>query len=183
MKSKDEGVRASAARSLGLIGGAQVPPALRDAADDKSVAVRAEAMRAMTRFSGENAAPILAHGLGDADDRVRAQALAALSQLSDQGSKEALEAILKNKPTAENALKAMAGLARRGERIEYDVVNDALHEKDSDLRALAFDVLRAVDDDGALPLLSAVMSGDADPTLRVEAAGLILKRAQKRRRP
>ncbi len=181
LKSQDEGVRAAAARSLGLIGGEVVPPALQAAASDKSVSVRVEVMRAMAGFKGSDAAAILARGLSDRDDRVKFRALASLAKLSDAGSLALLRKIGANKPTAELELEVLAGLARRGDKVQFDVVNDALHEKDADLRALAFDVLRAVDDDRSLPLLEDVLAHDPDPRLRVQAAALIIQRLSGRR--
>jgi HEAT repeat protein len=176
LRSKDEGLRAAAVRGLAEIGRGAAVDALNEAAGDPSVIVREEAMRALAKFSSPETVRLLAKGAKDQDRRVVAQALAGLAQIPDGDTAPLLRDILKGTKAPEVQLKAMAGLARRGDRVDLDLPEFALRQKDSDLRALALDVLDAAPQPPSNELLRRTMEDDADGRLRVRAAKILVVR-------
>lgn len=183
LRDRDEAVRATAARALGEIGRPEWLSFLRDATADPSVAVRAEAMRALARFSDPGSLKLLAQGTKDEDARVRAKALAALAQGRDLESSSLLRGILGEATAPEIKLKAMAGLARRGEKADLSWAVSALRQKDSDLKLLAIDVLRAVEEPASDEILAKFLEEEPDPRLKVGAAAILVKRLRKAGQP
>ncbi|MBI3553681.1 MAG: HEAT repeat domain-containing protein [Elusimicrobia bacterium] len=176
----DEGVRAAAVRALAEIGRGRALDALNEAAADPSVEVRAEAMRALAKFSSPDTVRLLAKGARDQDRRVAAQALAGLAHIPDGETAELLREVLKGSKAPEVQLKAMAGLSRRGDKVDLELPDAALRQKDPDLRALALDVLDAVATPASDLLLGRTMEGDADGRLRVQAASILVRRLSRK---
>jgi len=175
-KDQDENVRAAAVRALAEIGRGAAVDALGDAASDSSVVVREEAMRALAKFSSPETVSLLAKGLKDADRRVQAQALAGLAHIPDSDTAPLLRQALKGSKAPEVQLKAMAGLARRGDRVDIPLAEVALTQKDPDLRVLALDVLDAVKTPASNEALARAMESDPDGRLRVQAASILVRR-------
>jgi HEAT repeat protein len=177
-KDQDENVRAAAVRALAEIGRGAALEALGDAAADPSVVVREEAMRALAKFSSPESVSLLAKGAKDADRRVQAQALSGLAQIPDGDTAPLLREALKGSKAPEVQLKAMAGLARRGDRVDIPLAEVALTQKDPDLRVLALDVLDAVKTQASSDALARAMESDPDGRLRVHAASILVRRLQ-----
>lgn len=180
VRSEDEAVRSAAVEALGRIGAPAHLSTIEVAAADASVPVRAAAMRALARFSTADSARLLAAGVKDKDARVRSHALSALSRLTDRDSSPLLRQTLKSSEAIEHQLKCLAGLARRGDRIELGVVEAGLLQKDFDLRLLAVDALSASEGEASTALLSRVVENDADRRVRVRAAAALVRRLAKR---
>ncbi len=177
-KDEDENVRAAAVRALAEIGRGAAIDALGDAASDPSVVVREEAMRALARFSSPETVSLLAKGAKDPDRRVQAQALSGLAHIPDGDTAPLLREMLKGSKAPEVQLKAMAGLARRGDRVDTPLAEVALTQKDPDLRVLALDVLDAVKTAASNEALARAMESDPDGRLRVQAASILVRRLQ-----
>lgn len=178
-RSEDEMTRAAAIEALGRIAAPAHLGIIQDAAADASVPVRAAAMRALSRFSTADSARTLTAGVKDKDARVRSQALAALAKLTERDSSPLLRETLKANAALESQLKCLAGLARRGDRIELGVVEAGLLQKDFDLRLLAVDALAAAETDASSALLARVIDQDADRRVRVRAASVLVRRLGK----
>lgn len=183
LKDADETVRATAVKALGEIGRAELFEPITQAAGDQSEIVREQAMLALAGYADFDTARLLEKGARDPDARVRARALAVLAQRQDREASPLLRAVLKDATNPEIALKCMAGLARRGDRVELALAEQKLSEKDADMRGLAVDVLRAADAPASTDLLMRVAESDRDGRLRVQAAAALIKRLSKRGAP
>jgi HEAT repeat protein len=181
LRDEDAGLRAQAARSLGEIGRLEYLPAVKEAATDSSASVREAAMTALAGFEGFGAAPTMAEGLKDEDPRVRAAALASLAKVPDPDTTAALRETLAEAKAPEAALKAQAGLARRGHSVDLGLASRTLEAKDSDLKALALEVMKEAPGDEASLLLKRAMDGQTDPRLKLGAAAALVRRLQRRR--
>jgi HEAT repeat protein len=181
LQDKDEAVRAAAVRALGEIGRPDYLPAVKDAAGDPSALVREAAMTALSGFPGSAPAPILALGLRDEDARVRAKALLGLSKIADTDTSDLLRAELRDTTAPEAALKAQAGLARRGAKVDLGLADRTLQAKDADLKALALEVITEDPSDDATLLLKRTMEREEEPRLKLGAASALVKRLQRRR--
>lgn len=180
LRDLDDSVRVAAVKALGEIGTPAALEALHQAAGDPAVSVRAEVMRALGEFSDAETARALAKATADGDLRVRSRALGALAKIRDIGTTNLLRAIMKDSNAVEIQLKAMAGLALRGDidYVDLPLAAACLKQKDADLKALALDVLRKVDNDASSDILSRVMQDDPDARVRVQAAAILVKRLQ-----
>lgn len=172
----DEGSRAAAVRALAKIGSGPAIGALIEAAGDPAVSVRQEAMRALAGFSGPETVRLLAKGAKDRDLRVQETALSGLAHIPDGDTSPLLREILqKSEASVVTKLKCMAGLSRRGDRVELGLAEEAVKQKDPDLRALALDVFDAVSGEKSNQALSRMMETDPDGRLRVRAAAILVR--------
>jgi HEAT repeat protein len=181
LQDKDENVRAAAVRALGEIGRLDYLPAVKEAAGEPSAVVRESAMIALAGFEGLAAAPALAQGLRDEDARVRANALMSLSKVQDPDTTDVLREALADTKAPEAALKAQAGLARRGAKIDLGLADRTLQAKDPDLKALALEVIAETPGDEAALLLKRTMDEELETRLKLGAATAIVKRLQRKR--
>src|SRR3989338_2868610 len=151
MRNLDDSVRSAAVKALGEIGSTATLEALHQAAGDPAVSVRAEVMRALGEFSDPDTARVLAKATAESDLRVRSRALGSLARSRDMGTLNLLRAILKDAKAVEIQLKAMAGLALRGdgERIDLPLAAACLRQKDADLKILALDVFGRVENEAS----------------------------------
>ncbi len=179
----DENVRAAALRALAEIGSGPALDALNAAAGDPSYIVREEAMRALSSFSSPETVRLLARGAKDQDKRVAAQALSGLAHIPDGQTTALLKEIMNGSKAVEVQLKTMAGLARRGDKVGVELADQALKQKDPDLRALGLDVLEAVEGDQSNALLLRTLEDDKDGKLRVKAALILVLRLTRKEGP
>ncbi len=178
-KDQDENVRAAAIKALGEIGRPELLDPISQAVGDQSEIAREQVMLALAGYADSDASRLLERGARDGDARVRSRALAVLAGRTDRDDSPLLREILKPATNPEIALKCQAGLARRGDRVELDLAERTLSEKDADLRGLAVDVLKAVEGPAADALLMRVAESDRDGKLRVQAAAALVKRLGK----
>ncbi|HXS99974.1 MAG TPA: HEAT repeat domain-containing protein, partial [Elusimicrobiota bacterium] len=101
MKDPDEGVRASAAHSLGLIGREGLEALKKAAAYDASASVRAEAAFALGSFSDPGSIVFLTKALSDKSGRVRLEAAKALAKRPEPESTAALKKLAEKAPPPE----------------------------------------------------------------------------------
>lgn len=179
MKDPDEGVRATAAHSLGLIGRDGLEALKKAAASDASASVRAEAAFALGSFSDPASVEILSKALGDKNGHVRLEAAKALAKRNEPESTAALKKLAAKAPPPELALVVAAALAARGEDADLGLAELTLGQKDPDLKALAVSALAASNKPAARDLLSGAMRHDPDARVRAQAAAALI--AQLRR--
>lgn len=179
MKDPDEGVRASAAHSLGLIGRDGLEVLKRALASDAAVSARAEAAFALGSFSDPASAELLAKALADKSGRVRLSAARALARRDEPASTAALKKLADQAPPAELALVVAAALAARGEKADLGLAELTLAQKDPELKSLAVAALGASREPSARDLLASAMRADPEPRVRAQAAAALI--AQLRR--
>jgi HEAT repeat protein len=179
MKDPDEGVRASAAHSLGLIGRDGLAELKTALTSDASVSVRAAAAQALGSFTDPASEGLLAAALGDKNGRVRFAAARALARRNEPASTAALQKLADGDPPAEYALTAAAALAARGHDVDLALVGLTLSQKDPDLESLAVAVLAASPKPEARDLLAGVMRGDPDPRVRAQAAAAMISQLRR----
>ncbi|HAM35825.1 MAG TPA: hypothetical protein DEB40_12160 [Elusimicrobia bacterium] len=178
-QDKDDSVRAAAIKALGDAGLASARPALIAAAGDPSAAVRAEAVAALAAAVDQTLAPVFVERLKDENPRVRYLAAGGLSRISeDSAVAPVLRRLAADEKTPDLALKALAGLAGRGEKIDISLAERSLSANDIDGRMLALEVLFAAPGDESLRLLARVMDEDASVRVRVAAASMLVRRLQ-----
>ena len=180
LSDPDESVRSAAAKALGEIAlPAAAEPLMRIAGED-SADVRAEVMRSLGALEDDIVVDTLVKGVQDDKARVRLMAAGGLARhASSSAAMPMLRRLAKDEKTPDLALKAMEGLARRGETVGLSLAERTLSGPDIDGRMIALDVIAAVRTDAALELLKGAMERDASPRVRVQAAALIVKRLQK----
>ncbi len=176
LKDPDEATRASAARSLGLIGREGLEPLKKALAGDASAAVRAEAAAALGAFADPASAGLLAAALSDKSGRVRLAAARALARRDGSVSTAALKTLADTAPPAELGLVAAAALARRGEPADLGLAELTLGQKDPELKTLAVDALAGSDKPEARELLVRAMREDPAARVRVRAAAALIDR-------
>lgn len=180
LKDPDEAVRASGARSLGLIGRGGLESLKKALAADVSVSVRAEAAAALGSFKGDPAsASALAAALQDKSGRVRLAALRALARREEPESTVSLRELLAKSPPPEPALIAIAALSARGEDMDLDLPELTLDQKDPELKALAVAALAASKRPQSAGILVKVMREDPDALVRVQAAAAVVTRLRR----
>ncbi|MFI5348625.1 MAG: HEAT repeat domain-containing protein, partial [Elusimicrobiota bacterium] len=179
LKDPDEGVRASAAHSLGLIGRDGLDVLKKALTTDAAVSVRAEAAAALGSFSDPASTGLLAAALADKRGRVRLAAARALARRDDPASTAALKKLAAQAPQAELALVVAAALAARGEDADLGLAELTLSQKDPELKALAVAALGASSKPEARVLLAGAMRADPEARIRVQAAAALI--AQLRR--
>jgi len=175
MKDPDEGVRASAAKSLGLIGRDGLDLLKKALTSDASATVRAQAALALISFKSDpGCVTLLVEALKDKSGRVRLAALRALARREEAGATLALKALLAKSPPPEPALIATAALAARGEEADIELPELTLGQKDPELKALAISALASSKKPRARELLIKTMREDADARMRVQAASALI---------
>jgi HEAT repeat protein len=179
LKDPDDGVRASAAHALGLIGRDGLDGLKKALASDESAPVRAEAAAALGAFSDAASGDLLAAALSDKSGRVRLSAARALARRDEPASTAALKKLSDGSPPAELALTAQAALAARGEDVDLSLPELTLSQNDPELKALAVSVLAVSSKPAARDLLAAAMRSDPEPRVRAVAAAALI--AQLRR--
>ncbi|MDE2490125.1 MAG: HEAT repeat domain-containing protein [Elusimicrobia bacterium] len=183
MKDPDEGMRASAARSLGLIGREGEDELEKAAASDASATVRAAAAEALGAFSDPSSLDVLTKALGDKSGRVQLAAARALARRDVPPSTAALQKLLADSPPAPIALTAEAALAARGVAVDLSLPELTLGLKDPDLKILAVETLAAAPGGKAEDLLARTMRGDPDARVRALAAAALVRRLSKKEAP
>ena len=176
MKDPDEGVRASAARSLGLIGRDGLEALKKAVAGDAAPAVRAEAAAALGSFSDPASLGLLAVALSDKSGRVRLAAARALARRPEPASTEALKKLADSAPPPELGLVAAAALAARGQEADLGLAQLTLGQKDPELKVLAVDALAGSSKPEAREALVSAMRSDDDARVRVHAAAALIRR-------
>ncbi len=176
MKDADEGVRASAARSLGLIGRDGLEALKKALAGDASASVRAEAAAALGSFDDPASIGLLATALADKSGRVRLAAARALARRDDSASTAALKKLAAASPPPELGLIAAAALAARAEPSDLGLAELTLGQKDPDLKMLALVALAGSNRREARELLAKAMHEDADARVRARAAAILIAR-------
>jgi HEAT repeat protein len=174
LKDTDEAVRASAARSLGLIGRDGLEDLKKALASDPAVSVRAEAAAALGSFSDPASIGLLSAALADKSGRVRVAASRALARRNEPASTAALKKFADQAPPAELALIAAAALAARGEDADLGLAELTLSEKDPELKPLAVAALGASSKPEARDALAAAMRGDPEARVRAQAAAALI---------
>lgn len=175
----DQSVRAAAMQALSEIGGGDALEALQRAASDPSIAVRLEALKGLGRFSDPQAIVLLVRSVKDEDARIRSKALGSLAEMTDEGSIPVLRDVLLEHKAPEIQLRALRGLALRGQSVELDLAAAAIRQKDQDLKQLALQLLRASESPLSNDLLQEMMEQDPEPRFRVQAAAILVRRLQK----
>ncbi|MFA6003166.1 MAG: HEAT repeat domain-containing protein [Elusimicrobiota bacterium] len=179
-QDKDDTVRAAAVKALGDTGLAAARDTLAAAAGDPSAAVRAEAVGALAAAADAATAPVLVERLQDENLRVRYLAVGGLARMAqDSAVAPVLRRLAADAKTPDLALRAMSGLASRGEDIDLDLAERSLAAKDLDGCMLALDVIAAAAGEKATRLLVRVMEEDPAARVRVQAASMLVKRMQK----
>ena len=183
-KDPDDTVRAAAVKALGDTKLSSVLPALKEAAGDASAAVRAEAVTALIASGDESLAPLFIERLQDESLRVRYLAAGGLARLSqDPAALPVLRRLAADPKAPDLALRAMTGLAGRGEKVDLGLAQRQLQAKDVDGRMLALEGIAAVPGEPALQLLAGAMAEDGSVRVRVAAAQMLVKRLQEKRSP
>lgn len=181
---RDDSVRAAAVKALGETGLGSVRQAILTAAADPSAAVRAEAVAALAAAAEETLAPVLIERLKDENPRIRYLAAGGLARLAqDSAVVPVLRRLAADEKTPDLALRAMAGLAARGEAVDLDLAQRSLGAKDIDGRMLALEVIAAAPGEPALRLLTRVIESDPALRVRVAAAAMLVKRLQRKAAP
>jgi HEAT repeat protein len=179
LKDPDEGVRAAAAHSLGLIGRDGLEGLKKALASDASVSVRSEAAAALGAFSDPASMALLAAALADKSGRVRLSAARALARRDEPSSTAALKKLFDQSPPPELALVALSALEARGIDADLSLAELTLAQKDPELKALAVTALAASRKPAARDLLASAMRADPEPRVRAQAAAALV--AQLRR--
>jgi len=174
MKDPDEGVRASAAHELGLIGRDGLVALRNAAATDASASVRAEAAFALGSFSDAGSLQILTRALGDKSGHVRLEAAKALAKRREPESTAALKKLAAQDPPPELALVVAAALVARGEDADLGLAELTLEQRDPDLKSLAIAARSASKKPVARDLIAGAMRNDPDPRVRVQAAAALI---------
>jgi len=180
-QSQNSGVRVTAIRALGQIGTPAAVEAVSTATADSSADVRSEAMAAAARFPAADAVPFLEKGLKDSDPGVRAQALQALAGFDDERSSASVRQAFDSAPDLSTEMVAMAGLLRRGQKVDLSAVIPALKNSDEDIRRLGIDVLALYPGGESLALLKTEIETDDSTLLKVAAAQAALVRLESKR--
>jgi HEAT repeat protein len=176
-RHKDETVRAAAVKALGQTGIASAREVLAAAAKDPSAAVRAEAAAALAGTGDENLAPLYIELLQDESLRVRYLAAGGLARIPlVPEAAGALRKLAADDKTPHLALRAMTGLAARGEKVSLDLAERQLRANDIDGRLLALEVIAAAPGAEAVRLLGQVMASDPAMRMRVAAATALVTR-------
>jgi HEAT repeat protein len=179
MKDPDEATRASAARSLGLIGREGLDLLKKALTNDAAVSVRAEAATALGAFNDPASAALLATALADKSGRVRLAAARSLARRDEPASTAALKKLADTAPPAELGLIAAAALAGRGQPADLGLAELTMGQKDPELKMQAIAVLAASDHAETRELLSKAMREDPDPRVRVRAAAATIGRIRR----
>ena len=176
-KDKDDTVRVAAVKALGQTNLSTVRETLVAAVGDPSAAVRAEAVSALAAAGDESLAQLFIDHLKDENLRVRYLAAGGLARIPNEPSAAAaLRRLAADDKTPDLALRAMTGLAERGEKVSLDLAERQLRTHDVDGRMLALEVIAAVPGDASLTLLSQAMAADSAMRVRVAAAQMLVKR-------
>ncbi len=176
-KHKDETVRAAAVKALGQTGMASAREALVTAAKDPSAAVRGEAVSALAAAEDEALAPLYLERLADESLRVRYLAAGGLARIPlEPSAAGALRKLAADEKSPALALRAMTGLAARGEKVSLDLAERQLRAHDIDGRLLALEAVAAAPGAEAVRLLAQVMSADPSMRVRVAAATALVTR-------
>jgi HEAT repeat protein len=179
-KDKDDTVRVAAVKALGQTNLSTVRETLVAAVGDPSAAVRAEAVSALAAAGDESLAQLFIDHLKDDNLRVRYLSAGGLARIPNEPSAvAALRRLAADDKTPDLALRAMTGLAERGEKVSLDLAERQLRAHDVDGRMLALEVIAAVPGDEALGLLGQVMAADSAVRVRVAAAAMLVKRLQR----
>jgi HEAT repeat protein len=126
-------------------------------------------------------APVFIERLKDESPRVRYQAAGGLAAIAaDSAAAPVLRRLAADEKAPDLALKAMSGLAARGENVNIDLAERQLRSADIDGRLLAVEVLSRAASAQALELLAKVTTEDNSPRVRVAAATELVKRLQRK---
>jgi HEAT repeat protein len=179
-KNKDETVRAAAVKALGQTGISSAREVLAAAAKDPSAAVRAEAVAALAATEEEGLAALYIESLQDESLRVRYLAAGGLARIPlEPSAAGALRKLAADDKTPHLALRAMTGLAARGEKVSLDLAERQLRANDIDGRLLALEVIAAAPGAEAVSLLGQSMASDPAMRVRVAAAAALVNRLRK----
>jgi HEAT repeat protein len=170
LKDSDESVRASAARSLGLIGRDGLDGLKKALSSDVSVSVRAEAATALGSFSDGASLALLITALSDKSGRVRLSATRALARRGEPNSTVALKKLLDQSPSPEISLIAMSALSSRGEDVDITLAELTLGQKDPELKQLAVNLLSNSHRPQSQELLVRTMRDESAPRASALAA-------------
>jgi len=179
------GVRAEAARALGLLAERLAreaktdAPALEEAAEslaraasrDADPATRAAAVEAVARFAGERAFDVASKALAEDDDRVRESAVRALAISARGRALAALERATKD-DSGRVRVTAAAALAHVGTDDAVAALVRTLSLKDEDLRSQATAALGRVGSSRAVEALRALLAHEAGEVRREAAQAL-----------
>lgn len=177
--AKNDSVRAAAAKALGQLGRSVGVEELRLATTDPAAGVRAEAMRSLGASPELGVLDVLTKGAHDQDKMVRAAAIGSLAKVPGPAATKVLFEISVDTSSPALAVKALAGLAAKGETVDLSLVERILNRGDSDLMVDGVDVLKAQKGDAATGLLVRTMEGSLDLRVRLKAAAVLVKRLQR----
>jgi len=160
-------IRAAAATALGRIGDAVAAPSLGEALSDLNPDVRYAAALALGRLPADGAATRLTRTLrSDPSWWVRYAAVLALGRTKKGFVVGALEDTLRIEPKWQVRMLAVRSLQDVGTFRAIQAISTALRDKDSGVRTAAAMALGELGNDAHLPLLSAALKAETDPTAR-----------------
>ncbi len=175
LKDRQPDIRRTAAQSLGKLARAEAAPALIEALRDPDAGVRQRAAWALGMIGedalGADRSP-LAPLLFDADPGVREAAATALAQTGDTqaGIELLVEQIRAAGAPADSKRLAAAALGGMEARSAVAALTALLSDPDARVRRWAAAALGEIADPQTVGPLAKVLSKDADPGVRLEAA-------------
>jgi HEAT repeat protein len=136
-KSATAGVRANAARALGILRGRSASPALLDALKSKDDGIMYEALIALQKIGDRSNGPGLVFLTRDLNSKIQLAAIETAGLLRTPEAVASLRRVLENPRDRKTRREAFLALARIADASSRDLLLAGLEDKDEEIRAAA----------------------------------------------